>query len=349
MWLLSNHTPFAAERTWTRDEHGAEVWLVSVKAAFEIHPDGRQVLLKEQIPVTRVPVFAGDPLQTEIVDESDFNLEKSRTDVLVAGHAHVTGGTPAAETIVRLRVADIDKSLRVTGDRTIADGLVASKVGGPQAFAQMPITWRRSYGGTDMQTLKPAWEARNPVGTGFAVEPRHLAGRLAPNFEYQDAPYRGPGNCRPAGLGPIARHWLPRVSYAGTYGADWEKSRDPLPPIDFDRAFYQCAPEDQQTRTPLVGHEQVQLSNFTADGSLQFLLPRISFDLVTQFYGRADRHHRAAVHTLWLLPDQRRFVMVWQSALPCPYDEERLKCTTIRFKRRISVPPSVTATGVWMQ
>jgi hypothetical protein len=347
MWLLFNDTPFAAERTWTRDEAGKEFWLVAVKAAFEILPDGRQVLLPEQIPVTRTPMFAGDPAQTELVEESDFNLAKSRTDVLVAGHAYPPDHQPGLETVVRVKLADVDKSIRVTGDREFVDGLVSIKSNRPQPFIQMPITWCRAYGGTDMQTSKPAWEPRNPVGTGFAVESAHLAGRLAPNFEYPDAPYRGPGKGRPAGFGPVARHWLPRLKYAGTYGAEWQQKRDPLPPEDFDRTFYQCAPEDQQTGTPLAGYELVQLRNLTADGFLQFLLPRISFDIVTQFYKRPDRRHTATIHTLWLLPDQRRFVMVWLSALPCPYDEERLKSTTIRIKRRIVVPASVSATGVW--
>lgn len=348
MWLLFNDTQFAAERTWTRDEAGREFWLVVIKAAFEILPDGRQVLLDEQVPVVRAPVFAGDPMQTELLEESDFNLEKLRTDVLIAGQAHAPGGRPTTEMSVRLKVADIDKALRVTGDRVFERGLVSGRLARPQAFSRMPISWARSYGGTDMTASKPAWEPRNPVGTGFAVDSRQLAGRLAPNFEYPDAPYRSCGHGRPAGFGPVARHWQPRVGYAGTYGDDWHRNRNPLPPQDFDRTFYQCAPVDQQTRIPLAGHEQVQLYHLTADGLLQFLLPRVSFDLVTQFYRRPDRRHRAALHTLWLLPDQRRFVMAWQSALACPYDEERLKSTTVRMKRRLSASTASGATGVWM-
>ena len=349
MWLLFNDTPFAAERSWTRDEAGAEVWLVVIKAAFEILPDGRQVPLEQQVPVTRAPVFRGDASTTELLEETDFNLEKARTDVLIAGHAHAPGGRLTKEAMVRLKLADIDKSLRVTGDRIFEDSLLSNGMTRPEAFNKMPITWHRTYGGMDTAASKPDWEPSNPVGVGYAVESRNLVGHLAPNFEYPDDPYRGHSKGRPAGFGPVARHWQPRVKYVGTYGDDWKRSRDPLPPLDFDRRFYQCAPEDQQTGVPLTGHERVQLQNLTTDGYMEFLLPRLSFDLVTQFYRRPDRHHRAALHTLWLLPDQRRFVMVWLSALACPHDEERLKSTTVRIKRRISASPqAVSASGVWM-
>ena len=95
MWLLYNETPFAAERTWTRDENGVEYWLVAIKAAFEILQDGRQVPLEEQVPVSRAPVFKGDPATTELLEESDFNFDKAKTDVLVAGHAYAPHRRPA--------------------------------------------------------------------------------------------------------------------------------------------------------------------------------------------------------------------------------------------------------------
>ena len=96
------------------------------------------------------------------------------------------------------------------------------------------------------------------------------------------------------------------------------------------------------------GYEHVQLVNFTAERLLEFLLPRITFDIITQFYGRPDRRQKAAIHTLLLRPDERRFVIVWHSALACPYDEERLRGTVIRVKPRINVPPSISRTGVWV-
>src|SRR5262245_52991791 len=85
MWLLENETPFAAERTWTRDERGAEFWLVAIRAAFEIDTDGRQRVAQKQTEVQSFPRYAGDPVREEMLSDSDFALSKSGTDVLVGG------------------------------------------------------------------------------------------------------------------------------------------------------------------------------------------------------------------------------------------------------------------------
>ncbi|RUV71951.1 MAG: DUF2169 domain-containing protein [Mesorhizobium sp.] len=347
MWILSNETPFAAQESWTRDERGHEIWLVAIKASFEIDPDGKQRLLKDQTPVNLAPVYGSDP--NELLDETDLNLEKKHTDILVDGHVYAPGGRPGIESAARIKVGDVDKTIKVMGDRVFMPGTVSVRMSRPEPFTKMPISWRRTYGGTDLEASKPNWDQRNPVGTGFAVDPQRLVSKTGPNFEYPDAPYRDHRSGKPAGFGPVARHWQPRIKYAGTYGGEWEQTRDPLLPRDFSRTFFQCAPEDQQTKEPLVGYELVQLGNFSADGFLQFLLPRITFNITTQFYGLPDQTHgEAPIHTLRLKPDQRQFSIAWMSALPVPYDEERLKQTRVRIRPRSGISPTVAATGVWL-
>ena len=48
------------------------------------------------------------------------------------------------------------------------------------------------------------------------------------------------------GLSAVGKAWLPRRTLAGTYDDDWLKNQWPLPPKDFDDAYWNCAPADQQ-------------------------------------------------------------------------------------------------------
>jgi hypothetical protein len=350
MWLLNNLTPFTAERTWVRDENGAEVWIVAVKGSFLIEADGRQVAKSEQAEVLRVPVFRGEPERSSLFGECDLLHKKLHTDVLVEGDAVVPHESAAGFVDIRLRVANIDKTLRVYGERYISTAMGLS-LSDPEPFYRMPIIYERSFGGTDQKDEDPrrhAWAPRNPVGVGFAVQKQHLEATLAPNVEYPSLPFRNWEIGREAGLGPIARHWSPRVQCAGTYDDRWDQARKPLLPADFNPMFYQCAPEDQQTSEFLRGGETVEVFNMTPEGHLSFPLPRITFDIETRFYDGTESRHEAVLHTLLLLPNKREFQMVWHSQLPCHHRVNKLEVTTVTLKRRINVSTDEIASGMWM-
>ena len=133
----------------------------------------------------------------------------------------------------------------------------------------------------------------------------------------------------PAGLGPIARDWEPRLSLAGTFGEAWRRTRHPLVPLDFDERFYQCAPPDQQAPTHLQGGEHVALYNLTPGGSLSFELPIVQHAFQTDF-GDDLVEHRAVLHTVILEPDIPRLQMVWHTGLKCHHRSLELRRTIIR-------------------
>lgn len=347
MWLLTNETPFSAERTWARDERGAEFWLVAIRAAFEIDADGRQSPAEEQTEVQRFPIYAGDPVRHEMLSDADFALSKTGTDILIAGHAYTRGGRPAVKSHVRLKVANIDKVVDVIGDRAFLEDVLSTSMTQPAEFTTMPLSWARTYGGWDDEGKE--WVTENPAGCGFAADRERLIDTLAPNFEYAKAPYRGPRSGQPAGFGPVAYHWQPRVGYAGTYDKVWEEHCDPLPPKDFDRRYFHCAPADQQTATFLTGYEKVRLDGFTPNGSFAFVLPRLAFDVITRFRGAPDVRQAPDIHTLWIYPDRRRFELVYLTALEVPPGkEERLVGTKIRIKPRVGVSDLTRRSGVWV-
>lgn len=339
MWVLNNETPFAAERTWTRDETGAEIWLVAVRGTFLIEPDGRLRLASEQQQVCRVPEYRDSPDRGSVIYESDLVRTKASTDVLVNGHAHAGAGRVATELDVTLKVGALRKRLRVFGDRVWSRSVFGLRISPPKAFERIPLIYERAFGGTDTVASDPAlhgWEPSNPVGRGFAVQARHLDGMPAPNVEHPESPIRV-WNDRPVpvGFGAVAAHWRPRVGLAGTYDDEWMKRRRPLPPLDFDPAFYQCAPTDQQVSGYLKGGEVVELVNLSPGGSLRFQVPRVSLNFWTRFSNGQAVNHRAVMHTLCIEPDVPRVLVTWHADLPCHHLVHKLLETTVTVKRRI--------------
>lgn len=332
MWEIINRTPYAADRCFARDERGAEVWIVAVKGTFAIGRSGRVEVASEQPPVTRAPVFAGAPGRSSLRYDSDLVLDKPGTDLLVHGHVHAPRGAPARRVEVGLRCGPIAKRLIAYGDRTYKMGIVEPKLTDPEPFTLLPLRYERAFGGADPLAPGAAGDDTNPVGVGFAVRPEHLLGRPAPNFELPGAPNSAQKRRPPpAGLGPIARDWMPRRALAGTYDEGWQRERMPLWPADFDRRFFQAAPLDQQAPAYLREGATVELLNLSSEGLLRFELPRTRPVFCTHF-GRRKVEHRPRLHTVIVEPDERRVMLVWQTALPCQGIEHHLDKTVIREK-----------------
>jgi hypothetical protein len=320
MGKVQNFTPFMATGAWTRDREGGEVRLIAVRCTFRINRDGTTSVAEEQGPEALAPKYRGDPATSSLLYDSDFYLTKPTTDVLLHGHAYAPEGKSTAQLDVTMRVGDVHKTLRVSGNRR---GLTASSA---ELFTRMPLTYERAYGGREPDPPRdpdrPRFEPRNPVGTGFAGTP-------TPNVEY-------PGlslTSRPAGFGPIPPHWHPRVRYAGTYDEAWRRDRCPLYPDDLDDRFFLCSPEDQQPSEYLRGGEPVELLNLTPGGRLAFSLPRVAFGFETQFRGSDRVQHRGKLHTVILEPDVPRVILVWRTELPCHARALKLERTIIRQKQ----------------
>ena len=352
MWQVDNRTPFAAERGWVRDRNGAEVWLVAVKATFDILEDGSTAPAKEQPPVLRLPEFHGEPYKSSIKYDADLVLTKRCTDILVVGHAHAPPGSAVTQLDCGFKVGGLQKVLRVFGDRRWG----ARGASDPEPFRKMPLVYERAYGGVDAKSETPErdWDWRNPVGTGYAVSARNAQGLRLPNIEdpknliksWDDRP-------SPAGFGAIASHWQPRVGFGGTYDEQWQKTRAPLLAADLDDRFFQSAPADQQANGFLRGREPVILLNLTPrghwdgrNGRLQFNLPRLFLGFETRFYdGSREIHKNRALHTVILEPDQEegpRVSLVWHSALPCHFKVQKLERTVITLKTDLSTGEPLT-------
>ncbi len=336
MWQIENRTPFAAERIWTRGPDGAEIWLVAVKATFDLTPDGHAEIAGEQPPVTIAPEYTTPDQASPSSLKFDMDLvrTKTTTDVIVLGHAYAPEGKAASSVDVGVRVGPLVKRLRVTGDRQWRGVSITT----PQPFTMLPIVYERAYGGVDpasRDTETPQWDVRNPIGTGFALSEAATDGLPLPNVEYPDQAVRHvTDRPAPAGFGPICAHWQPRAAFAGTYDERWQQERFPLLPADFDDRHYQCAPADQQMTQFARGGEPVVLVNLTPSGELRFELPRMFLGFETFFLtGERRIHDKPNLHTIIIEPDVPRVSLVWHTALACHPKVYKLKATRIILKQ----------------
>ncbi|WP_106092515.1 DUF2169 family type VI secretion system accessory protein [Enhygromyxa salina] len=318
MWGLRNRTAYAADRNWTRDEHGVHWWVVAIRATFMITTDGKLSLADEQLPPPLAPEHYGAPGESSLRYDSELLGRKPSTDVIVLGSAHAPGAMPAPTVPVTLRIGSIDKTLLVHGDRVYHDAWGGLSLTDPRPFTRQPIRYELAFGGSDSSDPDPrhhSLDERNPIGRGFARRNATLANTLAHAIEY---PHGNPTTLGPAGLGPIDRHWLPRRTLAGTYDTAWAKTKQPLLPDDYDPHFAMCAPADQRPSTALRGGERLGLFNLSPHGALVLDLPHIRLELESHFGRRIQSHQPPVLTTVLAEPDDSRLALVWQSVLRVP-------------------------------
>ncbi len=330
MWSVDNKTAYSAAGSWIRDGHGAEVWIIAIKASYDLQADGSLRIAAQQVPVHTAPLLH-EGLDS-LLSETDLGPPQAATDVLLVGHAHAPEGRPVTELDVAWRVGPIRRSARVFGDRYWKPGLLGASATRPEPFVRMPLIWERAF----------AHETHNPVGCGIEPDTQGpLKGHVRlPNVESIEHPVTSPGSRpEPVGFGPVASHWQPRRRHAGTFDRAWQQVRSPLQPEDLDARHWQCAPPEQQVAGHLKGAEPVALVNltpagFATAGRIGFTLPRITLAFETRFSDGSVEHSRSVIHSVTLNTDIPRVSVVHHMHLPCHAKVNLLERTIVREKSR---------------
>jgi len=336
-----NTSGFAALLYPTVNREGRETAVVVVRATFELNRNGRLEPVDDQTAVRLEDVFCGKPGLSTALEESDLAVYKPGTDVVVVGSAHARNGRPAPSVQVGVRVGDLHKSARVTGDRVYqrAFGVGPLIASAPMPFTTMPLIWERSFGGVDPRTIdseRPQSDARNPIGCGYKAGKLFrtpVAGQRLPNI--LPLGKDSGSSTEPWGFSPIGRAWLPRYPLAGTYDERWQADRAPFLPLDFDYAFFQCAPRGLTSGHHLHGDEPVTVVNMDPEQELNFNLPGLVMGLTIRVDGKPARRCLAALDTVVLEPARRRVALVWRRAIVCRRSTgEVLKVVSFALSRR---------------
>jgi hypothetical protein len=277
---LINHSRYSAGVIVDTDRDAVDTLVLMVKATFDIGPDGHLQPSEKQREIEWADVYAGAPGISSVLYESDATWGRRGTDVAFIGYAYPRR-LGDRQVDVSLRVGPVGKSARVFGDRRWETVIGGARMSVAEPFEKIPLVWERSFGGVDATPADPnhhSLEARNPVGRGFRAKNSQapIDGAGLPNIEDPRHLIATPADRPPpVGFGFVAKSWMPRVAFAGTYDDRWQKSKAPLLPDDYDPQFTVAASEGLWVADGLRGGEVVDLEQLTPNGRLRFTLPKV--------------------------------------------------------------------------
>jgi len=327
------------------DEEHRSVLTCFIKNTQMIGDSGLTVAGEQTEQVLDV-VMWGEPESSSQMYESETAFLKVSTDVVLIGHA--TSNTPATFVDVGLRVGTAQKIARVFGDRWWVKRSSQVAHTKPAPFTRIPLIYERAFGGWDRADKDEnnwRYEPRNPVGVGFGDPLRFVEeGKVPmPNIEdpqhlinhYGDTP-------PPAGFGFISPNWQARARYAGTYDEEWDKTRKPLLPKDFDRRFFNAASPGLIAPGYLRGDEDVLVVNASPVPKLKFKLPGIP-PPVCKVVLRGGRTEvlQTNLDTVIINTDEMLVFLLWRNYMHVPNGPHDVMSIDVTTERELQTAATV--------
>jgi hypothetical protein len=274
---LTTDLPLAAMffKHWDTDD--TEVGVVVAKARFLRGGDGN-FWVTDAPELVLAEVFASDPATTPLLADQDIAPGKAATDLLIHAIARAPGGNALGDWPVTVSVPDrLTYGFQVRGPTRWEKHREAWRQSKPEPLTELPLSYALAYGGQAPGDDAPESHDFNPAGLGFAT-PRLLKdGNPFPAAQIGDlADFMATdplATWTVHGLGPIAKAWLPRRGHAGTFDAQWHRTRHPRMPHDYSYRFWNAAPARLQFAEGLLGHETITVSGVSLDGMTHVQLP----------------------------------------------------------------------------
>ncbi|MFV0548388.1 MAG: DUF2169 domain-containing protein [Limnobaculum xujianqingii] len=307
------------------DKEGREHLVIIIKATYRFPLRDRGVvrpILPPQ-PLVVSDIYTAEAGESAVLYEADYVRYKAKCDVLFDAQAHIPEGKEDYRVCIKAKVGEMDKDIKVTGDRfwrRRGAGWSASK---PTTFTSIPLNYEYAFGGV-RRIDKNGDEAidcfkTNLVGTGYSnLKNDDLDGYRLPNLEALSQTLQKPNQrIEPLALSVRPRNHPKRQPYAGTYDEKWRKEIFPFLPADFDEFYFQSAPPDQQIDFPLGGEAVVLMNMHPEKEYIEFHLPRmdnIPVRILKTNYQAIELMPHA--DTLYFEPDAERFSVVWRASVP---------------------------------
>lgn len=301
-----------------------DIALIVVAGRFRMPAPGQPAtseqlaLDHEQLPVPLGDTYVGTPGLSSLRWEGQAGCVRSGTDIYLHGYACAPFGQAVRQLSISVQIGPCERHAVIFGDRTWQRGLWGLRPSEPSPFERMPLTYERCFGGRLEQANGQDAVATelNPVGTGLSLRDADVAGRPLPNLEDPAALIRNPTDRpRPQGFGPVARGWMPRRAFAGTYDETWIAKNAPLWPADVDPRFLSAAAPGLFAKPHLQGGEQVTLTGMHPLGTIQFRLPYWPLVAKFHFANRTERR-RLRLEAVMLEPAELITTLIWRCSVP---------------------------------
>lgn len=318
LWDIDDNPELAIKGRFVRDENGDEVWVLVAKRAWQKMGSVWVEQAKPEIHDT--PFYAGKDGFSALKHDHEFHGVKKNTDVIVHGKARTYAKRPLHHHTCRLLVeGHVDKTICVSGPRRWVEhaGTVTPSI--PQPFIERDIDYSFAIGADE----------RNRLGCGVAKTNTELLKQNVPAIFYPKEEWT-PNNkkTRVAGFGALPPFFSARLIFAGTFDKQWELTRKPLLPEDFDCHFFQSAPLDQQCKGYLSGNELISLSGFSHGDVLSFHVPSEHY-LACVHIGEVVYQAPMHIYTVYVDTDSQCLSISYCASFPCQGQEHLLTKSTI--------------------
>lgn len=213
------------------------------------------------------PVFGKPFMFQDVSLGPELDFRKEGVDIIVFGHAAALNSEPTQRMQVAVECGRITHRVEVFGDRfwqKFKQELVPSN---PIPFLEMPLTNKRTYGGTAIWEGTEISHSINPDGCGFYISANQAEGKPLPNLERSDS---------------LIQKWSDQPRPAcffkpkGIYFDTKEAPEDPQELI-----IYLVEPLFNKTVPELVARlddlgESIRLVGFAAEGNIVFPVPPLN-------------------------------------------------------------------------
>jgi|GEM_PF-1079563 len=297
--------PFVTSSIQWQEQPGQWTLTLICKATFSL-ASGTAVVAREPDGINEQDNHWDDDPQKSVYAPSDLVPYKPNAEVVLVGNAFAPRGEAVRSLFARIVVGQLDKSIEVFAQRTIApDG---SLVDGPR-WTQMSLRYERAAGG------EGSW---NPVGVDISAKDaygrRAVPNLLPPAFPDVDRCVSIPA----IGFGPLAARWPARRDKLGALASAFSRGNwmDTALGMDFDGSYFQSAPSDQYVEE-IRADETIVLENLHPEVErLVTRLPGLRPRTRVEIEGLDPWELSLVADTLWIDTNRATCTVTFRGQLP---------------------------------